>query len=1078
MLRRTLGFTIAVIRTDGGGELWGSTLFRQRLLEETQVIIEPTGSENSAANGKSERGIGQVGVQTQLLLYGSALDVVYWCFAILHATTLLNIRPRHDGRPSPHAMLFHNEPAKNLLAAMRIFGSMIYKTDKRYTRRRPDSATIKGIWLGLHGTPQVCIYENFLTKQLGYAHHYVADELELHHLPGERSPAARFLAGESTLPTDSQKQLHDEIIRLEPDINPWLDDSLQSFHVEGTPTTRNFGFLLHRHEGIGRLQVQQILPGTFVYESLKDHKLIGHFLLEINGVAIRTVADITPIIDDIHDRPDAQAHVRLSGYTFLFGKIDSATTKDKFHSEPHYHAMARCVFSVCMDQTIEHPPNASLQPLAPPLTEDHLIASIHQLSSIDPDFISHVWSILQQEHGPTCPSSFSAALKEPVNRGKWLHGFFTHLSSCYDLGTYGCPQLPPPGATVLPAVVVLKLVLNRLKQEAAHKIRVCVHGGHQIQGRDYEESYAHTILSPSLKIIIAVSCCLTMKVYHFDIHNASQSTPDTGDERGNRTWLKINASWLEFIRTRKPEWWPAIEELLKTHTIDDLAVEMFMFVQGRVDASRKWGELVESVIFDDLGLTPNRADPAVYTGFFNKKPVILGRATDDFLCICHDEATYHAMVAVFEKRWTVHSLHLVKEFFGLTFVHSLDCLTIDQTDKAEAIVTGVYGPTWKNQPASTSYSTPMKSGTAYAESLARADPLDPKGLKQATIEFGFEFRSVLCSCMHLALWTRLDLLTSCVVLAQYQTHTAHVHFAALKHLIGYLRLNPDIPLAFDKTRFHDHISAIDLEVSYTPPTDTLYYSPDGFHIASVDLLPSHHDFSVASLSITDNETIVRVPPNLPAKLRNTLDHIISDPDTSIPGHAATTATSFGPASQAPYTESWVDASLPGGIFEKTPYIGFGICMSGTCVFPLCRKAPTPAENTTEAEMDAGNQNGKAIRWLHLFMQDLGIPFDGPIPVAEDNAATRIIAHTGKLTRNIRHIALKTLSLQALVRERLALFRAVGSAQNKADHFTKCLALPAFRAHCSYLMGLRFVTSQHAAIIGRLKMEAATAKEKV
>jgi hypothetical protein len=118
-------------------------------------------------------------------------------------------------------------------------------------------------------------------------------------------------------------------------------------------------------------------------------------------------------------------------------------------------------------------------------------------------------------------------------------------------------------------------------------------------------------------------------------------------------------------------------------------------------------------------------------------------------------------------------------------------------------------------------------------------------------------------------------------------------------------------------------------------------------------------------------------------------------------------------------------------------------MSGICVFPLCHKAPTPAENTTEAEMDAGNQNEKAIHWLHLFMQDLGIPFDGPIPVAEDNAATCIIAHTGKLTRNICHIALKTLSLQALVHERLALFRAVGSAQNKADHFTKCLTLPAF-----------------------------------
>jgi hypothetical protein len=55
------------------------------------------------------------------------------------------------------------------------------------------------------------------------------------------------------------------------------------------------------------------------------------------------------------------------------------------------------------------------------------------------------------------------------------------------------------------------------------------------------------------------------------------------------------------------------------------------------------------------------------------------------------------------------------------------------------------------------------------------------------------------------------------------------------------------------------------------------------------------------------------------------------------------------------------------------------------------------------------------------MDNLGLAFDGPIPVAEDNAATRIIAHTGKLTCNVRHIALKMISLQTLVRERIAMF---------------------------------------------------------
>ena len=79
----------------------------------------------------------------------------------------------------------------------------------------------------------------------------------------------------------------------------------------------------------------------------------------------------------------------------------------------------------------------------------------------------------------------------------------------------------------------------------------------------------------------------------------------------------------------------------------------------------------------------------------------------------------------------------------------------------------------------------------------------------------------------------------------------------------------------------------------------------------------------------------------------------------------------------------MDANLPGGIFEKTPFVGFAISpMSGTCVFSHCRKAATPAENTTEAEMDTVNQLGRALRWMHLLMEDIGLPFDGPVPVCQ------------------------------------------------------------------------------------------------
>jgi hypothetical protein len=55
-----------------------------------------------------------------------------------------------------------------------------------------------------------------------------------------------------------------------------------------------------------------------------------------------------------------------------------------------------------------------------------------------------------------------------------------------------------------------------------------------------------------------------------------------------RTWLCINQTWLDFYRERHPIKWPVIKSLLKQgYRPEQFAVKMFMFVQGRTDATRK-----------------------------------------------------------------------------------------------------------------------------------------------------------------------------------------------------------------------------------------------------------------------------------------------------------------------------------------------------------------------------------------------------------------------------------------------------------------------------------------------------------
>jgi hypothetical protein len=92
----------------------------------------------------------------------------------------------------------------------------------------------KGIWLGLHGTAAICIYMDVNTKQFGYAHHYVVDELDLNKLPGDCNPAARLLAIQP-LPTDTLPHLQEQLVQIEPGISPWLTHTLINYHLDGIP---------------------------------------------------------------------------------------------------------------------------------------------------------------------------------------------------------------------------------------------------------------------------------------------------------------------------------------------------------------------------------------------------------------------------------------------------------------------------------------------------------------------------------------------------------------------------------------------------------------------------------------------------------------------------------------------------------------------------------------------------------------------------------------------------------------------------------------------------------------------------
>jgi hypothetical protein len=345
----------------------------------------------------------------------------------------------------------------------------------------------------------------------------------------------------------------------------------------------------------------------------------------------------------------------------------------------------------------------------------------------------------------------------------------------------------------------------------------------------------------------------------------------------------------------------------------------------------------------------------------------------------------------------------------------------------------------------------MISGTKHANELAACPPFSAAELKNAQTgeTFGFGFRHVLGACMHCALWTRLDILTACLVLAQYQAAPGLLHFRALKHLAGYLRLHPDLPMTFNRSSIEKEVSAINFEL-----LDPELKSHAG--VAFIEIIPAtvnmSHESDPEGFTSCDN-------------LFQSFEPYQSEANINVASLLAE-VNRLSP----PVTECLVDANLPGGLYERMATTGGSVEMGGTTVIQVASKQTTMVYNSTEAELDAASFLGKIIGWLVLFMSDLGLPFQGPIPIAKDNAATRIIAHAGKITRNVRHVAIKTLGLQGLVRNGIAVFNSIGTAFNRSDHFTKPLPFPAFRDHITKMMGVRFFTREHGIYTARRNQE--------
>jgi hypothetical protein len=153
-----------------------------------------------------------------------------------------------------------------------------------------------------------------------------------------------------------------------------------------------------------------------------------------------------------------------------------------------------------------------------------------------------------------------------------------------------------------------------------------------------------------------LACHLGVWLFHLDVSNAFQSTPD----RNPKTFLRCFPEYLLWFESRFPERHAALRAKYPNVAAHEMAMLMLKYVQGRVDASLQWKHAIEEVLIDELGLVPNRADSCVYSGRVQGELVFISPATDNFL-VGSTIKGYRLVLQMLRfkasgaKRWEIHS---------------------------------------------------------------------------------------------------------------------------------------------------------------------------------------------------------------------------------------------------------------------------------------------------------------------------------------------------------------------------------------------------------------------------------------
>jgi len=596
----------------------------------------------------------------------------------------------------------------------------------------------------------------------------------------------------------------------------------------------------------------------------------------------------------------------------------------------------------------------------------------------------------QVPYKPTTPKTWHDVIQGDF-KDIWYKAVFERYDKNNNVGLL---SIPVPATEVPSDTIILRAVSAFKIKKTAHAniydfyFRMCADGSKQIKGLHFNESHSPT---PAIWAILTCTCiaaAFSLTAYTIDIDNAFQNTPRYPTKNMVPIFITCPPLYLHWFKSRFPNF--------KFNSTTKYVLQCFMNMQGLRTAGRDFHNLLKAILAD-LNIHPTSVDNGVFVFLYRKSLVLLAISTDDILIFTKYEEFFYQVKSKLNAAFGVTSQQgNVIHYLNYQILQSKEAISIDQTLFILDIV-NMYIPSHVKCPK---IDTPLRTDRQFDKEILDSTPANQKELKQLSIEYKGEYRTIFGQLCHIMKASRPDISNAINRLGVFQAGPNRLAYASIYRVLQYLKTHPHVPLVYPRQPF-------------TSSTQLQVHSSTGALVDSLKLphcLCGHVDISFAPYKEFRHSVGGHV---------ETLNGVAVDWRTMKQTSCATSATDAE-------TRQYYDAA------KRTLRIRNFL-----------------------------RQIGLTLPQASPVLPSFQLNYTLPTPIFEDNKGTRDMLAAGKVTSNLKHVDIPLTYLHSLHESSTITTLRAGSTTMVANFLTKQETGPQHLKSIRWISGRQYYPSRNS-----------------